>query len=178
MKRDMQRPEPGEDYPEEDYQDDYGTSVTIRQPKPVPTRPLRPDDPSNLGYPATLPIEVALKTDSIQNICKAYDLSREQWQALCKDKSFQEDFKVAQGLVAEGFGFKLKAAMQADALLKTSWEIIHDRLTPPNVKADLIKSTIKWAGHDAPAQSSESVNGFQININFTKPNEPRVINGE
>lgn len=172
MKRDMQKPD--DDYPDDDYQDDYG-SPTVIQPKPSPVRPLRPDDPSNIGYPATLPIEVALKTDTIQKICEAYDISRDQWKALCKDKSFQEDYRVAQTLVAEGFGFKLKAGLQADALLKTSWEIIHDRLTPPNVKADLIKSTVKWAGHDTPAPADASASGFSININFTKPTEPRVI---
>lgn len=162
---------------EEDYQAEQ-RSITIRQPDKAPVRPLRPADPSNIGYPATLPIEVALKTDSIQNICKAYDLSREQWQSLCKDKSFQEDFRTAQGLIAEGFGFKLKAALQADALLKTSWEIIHDRLTPPNVKADLIKSTVRWAGHDTPQPADAGGTGFSININFSRPTGPRVINAE
>ena len=103
MKRDMQYSH------YEDAVEEMSESVTVVQPKEAPVRPLRPHDPSNLGYPATLPIEVALKTDTIQKICEAYGLTREQWKVLCLDKSFQEDYKTAQGLIAEGFGFKLKA---------------------------------------------------------------------
>lgn len=46
----------------------------------------------------------------------------------------------------KGITFKLKARTQAEELLKTSWLLIHSPDTSAAVKADLIKSTVKWAG--------------------------------
>ena len=46
----------------------------------------------------------------------------------------------------KGVTFRLKARTQAEELLKTSWMLIHDPVVSPAVKADLIKSTVKWAG--------------------------------
>ena len=46
----------------------------------------------------------------------------------------------------KGITFKLKARAQAEELLTTSWLLIHDPAVSPTVKADLIKSTVKWAG--------------------------------
>jgi len=46
----------------------------------------------------------------------------------------------------DGITFKMKARVQADDLLTTSWVLIHNPATPASVKADLIKSTVKWAG--------------------------------
>jgi len=45
----------------------------------------------------------------------------------------------------KGVTFRLKARTQAEELLKTSWMLIHDPVVSPAVKADLIKSTVKWA---------------------------------
>jgi hypothetical protein len=141
----------------------------------VEVRPLRPDDPSRLGYPATLPIEIALKVAPIKDICATYGISREMWVSLCADPVFSADYAKAKELISEGMGFKLKAQLQADALLKKSWELIHDPMTPSNVRADLIKSTIKWAGHDSPAVSEMTGSGFSININFGEGKKGRDI---
>jgi hypothetical protein len=74
----------------------------------------------------------------------------------------------------EGMSFKIKAKLQAEELLKTSWRTIHDQHTPPNVKADLIKATMRWAEYDTPPKDAVSVNGqrsaFQINIQFNNAN--------
>ncbi len=53
-------------------------------------------------------------------------------------------------LQKDGAVFKLKARAQAEALLTTSWALIHRPLdeVPASVKADLIKFTIKAAGLD------------------------------
>ena len=48
----------------------------------------------------------------------------------------------------KGLTFRVKARAQAEELLKTSWTLIHDPVVSPAVKADLIKSTVKWAGLD------------------------------
>ena len=68
----------------------------------------------------------------------------------------------------KGVTFRLKARTQAEELLKTSWLLIHDPVVSPAVKADLIKSTVKWAGLEpkdniAPDGGS---GGVKITINL------------
>jgi hypothetical protein len=78
----------------------------------------------------------------------------------------------------KGITFKLKARAQAEELLTTSWLLIHDPVVSPAVKADLIKSTVKWAGLE-PKDSPETANaggGVKITINLGKsPEDARVI---
>jgi hypothetical protein len=68
----------------------------------------------------------------------------------------------------KGVTFRLKARTQAEELLKTSWLLIHDPGVSPAVKADLIKSTVKWAGleprNDVAAEGSSG--GVKITINL------------
>ena len=46
----------------------------------------------------------------------------------------------------KGMTFKVKARAQAEELLTTSWTLIHSPDVSAAVKADLIKSTVKWGG--------------------------------
>jgi hypothetical protein len=68
----------------------------------------------------------------------------------------------------KGLTFKLKARAQAEELLTTSWLLIHDPAVSPAVKADLIKSTVKWAGLEpkdaGPADAGGG--GVRITINL------------
>ena len=68
----------------------------------------------------------------------------------------------------KGVTFRLKARTQAEELLKTSWVLIHDPGVSPAVKADLIKSTVKWAGlepkNDVGVENSSG--GVKITINL------------
>jgi len=78
----------------------------------------------------------------------------------------------------KGLTFKLKARAQAEELLTTSWLLIHDPAVSPAVKADLIKSTVKWAGlepkNEVTAESSGG--GVRITINLgTTPDDARTI---
>jgi hypothetical protein len=68
----------------------------------------------------------------------------------------------------KGLTFRVKARAQAEELLKTSWLLIHDPVVSPAVKADLIKSTVKWAGLDTtPANEGQSgAGGVTITINL------------
>lgn len=68
----------------------------------------------------------------------------------------------------KGLTFKVKARAQAEELLKTSWTLIHDPVVSPAVKADLIKSTVKWAGLDTslPSDGQNSAGGVSITINM------------
>lgn len=132
--------------------------------------PVNPDDPSMLGYPATFPIEVALQTAPIQRICEAYEITREQWNALRVHPQFVADVRAAhEELKKDGMSFKMKARLQSEELLKKSWQMIHEPFdkVPANVKADLIKFTVRAAGLEADAKTGAGTgNNLQININL------------
>jgi hypothetical protein len=150
-----------------------GTSVSTMLAEPSRAiAPIAPSDPARLGYPATFPFELALRTSSTQAICEAYAISREEWDLIRIDPSFLADLERAVKVVAEeGMSFKIKAKLQAEELLKTSWRLIHDQRTPPNVQADLLKATMRWAEYDQPPQKDgggPSRGFFSINFHFSK----------
>jgi hypothetical protein len=68
----------------------------------------------------------------------------------------------------KGVTFRLKARTQAEELLKTSWMLIHDPVVSPAVKADLIKSTVKWAGLEPKNDVGDgaAAGGVRITINL------------
>lgn len=77
----------------------------------------------------------------------------------------------------KGMTFRLKARAQAEELLTTSYLLIHDPGVSPAVKADLIKSTVKWAGLEPKEnQPVEAGGGVRITINLGDgPEDSRVI---
>lgn len=128
-------------------------------------------DPARLSWPPTLPIEIALKTAPLEQIRDEYGYTTEEWKALKYNPLFVRDLAQAVETVQqEGMSFKLKAKLQAEELLKTSWRLIHaptDEVSP-TVKADLIKATMRWAGYEekAGAAAGSQTNALQININL------------
>jgi hypothetical protein len=78
----------------------------------------------------------------------------------------------------KGLTFRLKARAQAEELLTTSYMLIHDPAVSPAVKADLIKSTVKWAGLEPKNNEDQnaSVGGVKIMINLgSNTQDARVI---
>jgi hypothetical protein len=83
-----------------------------------------------------------------------------------KIKGYREEIKT------KGMTFKLKARAQAEELLTTSWLLIHDPSVAPSVKADLIKSTVKWAGLEPKSEPEINTgNGVSITINLGPTND-------
>jgi hypothetical protein len=122
-------------------------------------------DPSTLGWPPFLPVELALGEDKPRVICEAYDIDREHFTALLKIPAFQKAILDAREMLSkEGMSFRIKARMQAEALLKTSWDLIHGQHTPANVKADLIKTTMRVAGYEPKEGDRSVIAPLQINI--------------
>jgi hypothetical protein len=78
----------------------------------------------------------------------------------------------------KGMTFRLKARAQAEELLTTSYLLIHDPGVSPAVKADLIKSTVKWADLEPKTNGQvEAGGGVRITINLgDRPEDARVIN--
>jgi hypothetical protein len=127
-------------------------------------------DPAELGWPPTLPIEVALRTAPLADIRETYGYSQEEWVALKDNPQFLADLAAAVAMVKEeGVSFKLKARLQAEELLKTSWRLIHapQDEVPSSVKADLIKATARWAGYDTKDNGAGGqANNLNIQINL------------
>lgn len=93
---------------------------------------------------------------------------------LRKVSDFREEIR------EKGLTFRLKARAQAEELLKTSWVLIHADDVSPAVKADLIKSTVKWAGLEpkGDATAQEGGGGVRITINLgEQPLSGKVIEG-
>jgi hypothetical protein len=122
-------------------------------PKPpaVQTRVLNPLDPAEIQlWPRTLPIEIALQTGPIEKLVEAYKISPEDWAVLsCNPDFLAEVDAQREALKTEGMSFKMKARLQAEEILKTSWKMIHDEDTPAPQRADLIKTTFRVAGYDS-----------------------------
>lgn len=133
-------------------------------------------DPASLGWPSTLPIEIALRVAPLAEIRAAYNIEWEEWEELRANPTFRKAVLDAQEKAQEdGFTYKTKARLQAEALLTTSWNLIQDASTPAAVKADLIKFTTRVAGYDGlKGVAGESGGGFQININLGSAPEKQV----
>lgn len=127
-------------------------------------------DPASLPYPPTLPVEIALRQASVKVICEAYGIDQVEWDRLRHDPLFQQDVKSwVEELKKDGMSFKMKARLQSEELLKTTWKMIHDESgdVPPNVKADLAKFTIRAAGLDGSKDQMAVANAtaaLQINL--------------
>lgn len=81
---------------------------------------------------------------------------------LKKVESYRSDIR------DKGMTFRVKARAQAEELLTTSWALIHSPDVSAAVKADLIKSTVKWGGlepkNDVIAEGAGG--GVKITINL------------
>ncbi len=126
------------------------------------------EDPSSMLFPPMLPFELAMRVDTPANICKAHDISKEQFTALVHHpvfiKAWQEAVEV---LKVEGATFKVKARMQAEDMLATSYNMVKNPNISDSVRADLIKSTVRWAGYDKKAEDAGAAGvGFNIQINL------------
>lgn len=124
-------------------------------------------NPADLGFPPMLPVELAMKIDTPQRIFEAHGISKEQAAALVNHPVFIKSYQEAvEALKVEGMSFKLKARMQAEAFLTTSFAMVTNPATSDAVRADLIKNTVRWAGYDAKAVDAGSGNSFNIQINL------------
>ena len=129
-------------------------------------------DPARLGWPVTLPLEIALGEVPIRELFEDAGLTRDDYDRLSANEGFMAQVAhYHEELKKDGMSFKIKARLQSEQLLKRSWDMIHDttNTVPPNVKADLIKFTIKAAGlseDKTNANVGPVGTALQININL------------
>ena len=117
--------------------------------------------------------------ESLQEILTRHSLNASDMLVFNQDPVFLKKVEHYRGEVRDkGLTFKLKARAQAEELLTTSWLLIHDPAVSPAVKADLIKSTVKWAGLEPKdtAVADSGTGGVKITINLgPNPNDARTI---
>jgi hypothetical protein len=78
-------------------------------------------------------------------------------------------------LVDSGESFKLKARVQAEELLATQWEIIHDRNAPHSVRMEGIKNVVEWADLKPKKTDSGASQPPAITINIDLGGEKREV---
>ena len=144
--------------------------------------PDNPIDALPVLWQSSLVMDVAMGVPE-DTICEAYDLQYPQLVAITEDPAFLLRLgKVAEDLKKHGASFRMKAQMQAEELLNTSFTMIHDTDIDPKVRGKLIADTIRWAGYDNSKEAQGEVGpGISINIdlgNATKMVEGRVFDHE
>jgi len=120
-----------------------------------------------LAFDVALTLEGSGET--MQEVMGRHSLSASDLLQFRQDPVFLKKVEHYRDEVREkGMTFRLKARAQAEELLTTSYLLIHDPGVSPAVKADLIKSTVKWAGleprNDDNAEGSAG--GVRITINL------------
>lgn len=122
--------------------------------------PAKPDNPINdlpVLWQNSLVIDVALGVDH-ETICEAYDLQYPQLQQIMHTAAFKNRLgKLQEDMSKDGVTFRMKAQMQAEEYLKTSFDMVHNPEVDPKVRAKLIGDTVRWAGFDAAANAEAAV---------------------
>lgn len=119
--------------------------------------------------------------ESLDEIKQRHHITSRDLLVFNKDKVFLKKVEHYRDEVREkGLTFKLKARAQAEELLTTSWGLIHSPDVSPAVKADLIKSTVKWAGLEVKTDEGTGsvAGGVKININFGNNTVPMTLTAD
>lgn len=161
------------------------TLRTARLSDPPPPRYLRTMDSLPLHHTKwtdRLAFDVALALEgsgeSLDEIKQRHRITASDLLVFNKDRVFLKHVETYRDEIRDkGLTFKLKARAQAEELLTTSWGLIHSPDVSPAVKADLIKSTVKWAGLEAKVEEANAgaAGGVKININFGNNAPPMVV---
>lgn len=123
------------------------------------------DDPAMPHYPRGLVLDICLKTAPVADLLQAYKVTPEAFRQLAEHPVFRQEVRdTREKLKEEGFSFRVKAQAQAEAYLHEAWNMIHNPETPANVRADLIKSTVKWANLEP--KSTDQSSQVAVNIDM------------
>lgn len=108
--------------------------------------------------------------DTVEDICERHSITTDAVIQFSKDPVFLHKVDELRDSIRErGLTFRLKARAQAEELLITSWGLIHSADVSAAVKADLIKSTVKWGDLEPrkdAVENSGQTGGVTISINL------------
>lgn len=148
----------------------------------LPKPPPPPNPALHKGYPVGLALELALKVADPVEVLKAYNIDGTEWARIRRIPAFQKEYReLVEKSKESGFSYQMKAAAQAEGLLKTTWDLIQDADTPASVRADMIKFTARVAGYDQKdinrpmfAPGGDGTGGITITINLGEEDEKDV----
>lgn len=133
-----------------------------------------------LAFDVALTLEGSGET--LQEVMSRHNINANDVLKFNADPVFLKKVDHYRGEVRDkGMTFKLKARAQAEELLTTSWLLIHDPGVSAAVKADLIKSTVKWAGLEPKGDQeiNTGAGGVKITINLgSSPEDARTIEAD
>ena len=113
--------------------------------------------------------------ETIPELIQRHRITQDDLIGFSKDPVFLKKVEHYRGEVKDkGLTFRMKARAQAEELLVTSWTLIHSPDVSASVKADLIKSTVKWGGLE-PKDASDAAaggGGVKITINLNPGQTP------
>lgn len=123
-----------------------------------------PPDPSNSApYPRGLALDLVLEVGTLKEILDSYGLEPERFKIIMQNPAFRREYDAhKESMEVEGWSFKKKAQAQAELYLNLMYRLASSDQTPAAVRADIMKSTVKWAGLDAPNPGSTNNNGLPI----------------
>ena len=151
------------------------------KPEPLPVGlPVQARWSDRFAFEIALQIEGSGET--VAEVIRRNGHTEDQFLVFARDKTFKRKVKdYRDEIVEKGLTFRMKARVQAEQLLTTSWDMIHSPDLPPVVRADLIKSTIKWADLE-PRKDTEpqqgGAGGVNIVINLGEDTPKKVIDVE
>lgn len=116
-----------------------------------------------------LAFDIALRLEGsgeeVDEILERHHIQTQDLLTFNKDPVFLKKVETYRDEIHEkGILFKTKARMQAEELLTTSWCLIHNPDVSAAVKADLIKSTVKWAGLEPKNEPVDTGAGGGVRI--------------
>lgn len=128
---------------------------------------VRPVDPSTLGWHPMFPIELAMKTAPVQDVCAAYGVDKATFMVMLDHPMFQKAYNEAvDKLAKEGMSYKVKAQLISEDGLKTVHELINNVDTPASVRMDALKFAARVAGYEQKSGEFGILAPMQININL------------
>lgn len=113
--------------------------------------------------------------EDLPEILSRHAITPLELSGFSKDPVFDRKVKhYREEIRDKGITFRLKARAQAEELLTTSWSLIHHPDVSAAVKADLIKSTVKWAGLE-PKGDEVAANGGGVSITINLGGEKQTM---
>lgn len=127
------------------------------------------------AFSAALILDLALESDSLENLCNKYKITPLDLQSLLDNAAFYKAVTDMKSEIGErGVSFKLKAAIQADMYLQDIHKMVSDATTPASVKLDAIKSVVKWADLE-PKQKDTAGGGSAFKLVINMPGNSSVV---
>lgn len=149
--------------------DEQDTDIVAYQPLTAINKSLTSGAPS--PWDPRLVMDLALEVDALPDILLRYDLTVDDYHALCGNLAFRRDLSMAiRELKENGLTFQHKARVQAEHYLSIVDDLVNNFDTPASVKLEAIKSTVSWGRLDPKldknAEAQANATQINVNINF------------